>query len=154
MADNLHRQFDHIEDFETEHPQTTNYQDYQSLNSNSIKLQDMIFFGRVSSFCVSTVLVAFLFLVAQVATFWAFFWAITISVIGQIGIYVLIEYYKAQKRLNAWSTFFFVLKKESLMCFLYYFTSATSSEISLISMTISSTIAFVSASTSACSGVT
>ena len=98
MADNLHRQFDHIEDFETEHPQTTNYQDYQGLNSNSIKLQDMIFFGRVSSFCVSTVLVAFLFLVAQVATFWAFFWAITISVIGQIGIYVLIEYHKAQKR--------------------------------------------------------
>ena len=86
MADNLHRQFDHIEDFETERPQTTNYQDYQGLNSNSIKLQDMIF------------LVAFLFLVAQVATFWAFFWAITISVIGQIGIYVLIEYYKAQKR--------------------------------------------------------
>ena len=92
MADNLHRQFDHIEDFETERPQTTNYQDYQGLNSNSIKLQDMIFFGRISSFCVSTVLVA------QVATFWAFFWAITISVIGQIGIYVLIEYYKAQKR--------------------------------------------------------
>ena len=29
MADNLHRQFDHIEDFETERPQTTNYQDYQ-----------------------------------------------------------------------------------------------------------------------------
>ena len=98
MADNLHRQFDHIEDFETEHPQTMNYQDYQGLNSNSIKLQDMIFFGRISSFCVSTVLVAFLFLVAQVATFWAFFWAITISVIGQIGIYVLIEHYKAQKR--------------------------------------------------------
>ena len=43
MADNLHRQFDHIEDFETEHLQTTNYQDYQGLNSNSIKLQDMIF---------------------------------------------------------------------------------------------------------------
>ena len=35
MADNLHRQFDHIEDFETEHPQTMNYQDYQGLNSNS-----------------------------------------------------------------------------------------------------------------------
>ena len=70
MADNLHRQFDHIEDFEIERRQTTNYQDDQGLNSNSIKLQDMIFFGRVSSFCVSTVLVAFLFLVAQVATFW------------------------------------------------------------------------------------
>ena len=98
MADNLHRQFDHIEDFEIERRQTTNYQDDQGLNSNSIKLQDMIFFGRVSSFCVSTVLVAFLFLVAQVATFWAFFWAITISVIGQIGIYVLIEYYKAKER--------------------------------------------------------
>lgn len=50
MADNLHRQFDHIEDFETERLQTTNYQDYQGLNSNSIKLQDMIFFGRISSF--------------------------------------------------------------------------------------------------------
>ena len=48
MADNLHRQFDHIEDLETERPQTTNYQDYQGLNSNSIKLQDMIFFGRIS----------------------------------------------------------------------------------------------------------
>ena len=98
MADNLHRQFDHIEDFETERLQTTNYQDYQGLNSNSIKLQDMIFFGRISSFCVSTVLVAFLFLVAQVASFWAFFWAITISILGQVGIYFLIEYYKAQKR--------------------------------------------------------
>ena len=62
MADNLHRQFDHIEDFETERPQTTNYQDYQGLNSNSIKLQDMIFFGRISSFCVSTVLVCLPFL--------------------------------------------------------------------------------------------
>ena len=98
MADNLHRQFDHIEDFETERLQTTNYQDYQGLNSNSIKLQDMIFFGRISSFCVSTVLVAFLFVVAQVATFWAFFWAITISAIGQLGIYVLIEYLKAKER--------------------------------------------------------
>ena len=98
MADNLHRQFDHIEDFEIERRQTTNYQDDQGLNSNSIKLQDMIFFGRVSSFCVSTVLVAFLFLVAQVATFWAFFWAITISAIGQLGIYVLIEYLKAKER--------------------------------------------------------
>ena len=104
MADNLHRLFDHIEDLETERPQTTNYQDYQDyqdyqgLNSNSIKLQDMIFFGRISSFCVSTVLVAFLFLVAQVATFWAFFWAITISAIGQLGIYVLIEYLKAKER--------------------------------------------------------
>ena len=46
MADNLHRQFDHIEDFEIERRQTTNYQDDQGLNSNSIKLQDMIFFGR------------------------------------------------------------------------------------------------------------
>ena len=87
MADNLHRQFDHIEDFEIERRQTTNYQDDQGLNSNSIKLQDMIFF-----------LVAFLFLVAQVATFWAFFWAITISAIGQLGIYVLIEYLKAKER--------------------------------------------------------
>ncbi len=68
MADNLHRQFDHIEDFETEHPQTTNYQDYQGLNSNGIKLQDMIFLDVSSSFCVSTVLVAFLFLVAQCKT--------------------------------------------------------------------------------------
>ena len=98
MADNLHRQFDHIEDFETERLQTTNYQDYQGLNSNSIKLQDMIFFGRISSFCVSTVLVAFLFLVAQVASFWAFFWAITISILGQVGIYFLIKNYKAKKR--------------------------------------------------------
>ena len=117
MADNLHRQFDHIEDFETERLQTTNYQDYQGLNSNSIKLQDMIFFGRISSFCVSTVLVAFLFLVAQVATFWAFFWAITISVIGQIGIYVLIEYYKAQKRWPNSQRFF--RTKKSLMGFLF-----------------------------------
>ena len=98
MADNLNRQFDHMEDLESDSSQMTSYQDYQGLNNNSIKLQDMIFFGRISSFCISTVLVAFLFLVAQVATFWAFFWAITISVIGQIGIYVLIEYYKAQKR--------------------------------------------------------
>ena len=98
MADNLHRQFDHIEDFETERPQTTNYQDYQALNNNSIKLQDMIFFGRISSFCVSTVLVAFLFLLSSLTALRTFFWAITISVIGQIGIYVLIEYYKAQKR--------------------------------------------------------
>jgi len=36
MADNLHRQFDHIEDFETEHPQTTNYQDYQVVLSYKI----------------------------------------------------------------------------------------------------------------------
>ena len=98
MADNLNRQFDHMEDLENDSTQMTSYQDYQGLNNNSIKLQDMIFFGRISSFCISTVLVAFLFLVAQVASFWAFFWAITISVIGQIGIYVLIEYYKAQKR--------------------------------------------------------
>ena len=98
MTDNLNRQFDHMEDLESDSSQMTSYQDYQGLNNNSIKLQDMIFFGRISSFCISTVLVAFLFLVAQVASFWAFFWAITISVIGQIGIYVLIEYYKAQKR--------------------------------------------------------
>ena len=98
MADNLNRQFDHMENLESDSSQMTSYQDYQGLNNNSIKLQDMIFFGRISSFCISTVLVAFLFLVAQVASFWAFFWAITISVIGQIGIYVLIEYYKAQKR--------------------------------------------------------
>ena len=117
MADNLHRQFDHIEDSRLSVFKPTNYQDYQGLNSNSIKLQDMIFFGRISSFCVSTVLVAFLFLVAQVATFWAFFWAITISVIGQIGIYVLIEYYKAQKTLTAWSTF--LRTKKSLMGFLF-----------------------------------
>ena len=98
MTDNLNHQFDHMEDLESDSSQMTSYQDYQGLNNNSIKLQDMIFFGRISSFCISTVLVAFLFLVAQVASFWAFFWAITISVIGQIGIYVLIEYYKAQKR--------------------------------------------------------
>lgn len=98
MADNLNRQFDHMEDLESDSSQMTSYQDYQGLNNNSIKLQDMIFFGRISSFCISTVLVAFLFLVAQVASFWAFFWAITISIIGQIGIYILIEYYKAQKR--------------------------------------------------------
>ena len=98
MADNLNRQFDHMEDLESDSSQMTSYQDYQGLNNNSIKLQDMIFFGRISSFCISTVLVAFLFLVAQVASFWAFFWAITISVIGQICIYVLIEYYKSQKR--------------------------------------------------------
>ena len=98
MADNLNRQFDHMEDLESDSSQMTSYQDYQGLNNNSIKLQDMIFFGRISSFCISTVLVAFLFLVAQVATFWAFFWAITISAIGQSGIYVLIEYLKAKER--------------------------------------------------------
>ena len=98
MADNLNRQFDHMEDLESDSSQMTSYQDYQGLNNNSIKLQDMIFFGRISSFCISTVLVAFLFLVAQVASFWAFFWAITISILGQVGIYVLIENYKAKKR--------------------------------------------------------
>ena len=91
MADNLNRQFDHMEDLESDSSQMTSYQDYQGLNNNSIKLQDMIFFGRISSFCISTVLVAFLFLVAQVASFWAFFWAITISILGQVGIYFLIE---------------------------------------------------------------
>ena len=120
MADNLHRQFDHIEDFETERPQTMNYQDYQGLNSNSIKLQDMIFFGRISSFCVSTVLVAFLFLVAQVATFWAFFWAITISVIGQIGIYVLIEYYRT-KTLTAGQRFLYSKRKHHVLSLLFCF---------------------------------
>ena len=90
MADNLNRQFDHMEDLESDSSQMTSYQDYQGLNNNSIKLQDMIFFGRISSFCISTVLVAFLFLVAQVASFWAFFWAITISILGQVGIYFLI----------------------------------------------------------------
>ena len=90
MADNLNRQFDHMEDLENDSSQMTSYQDYQGLNNNSIKLQDMIFFGRISSFCISTVLVAFLFLVAQVASFWAFFWAITISILGQVGIYFLI----------------------------------------------------------------
>ena len=97
MADNLNRQFDHMEDLESDSSQMTSYQDYQGLNNNSIKLQDMIFFGRISSFCISTVLVAFLFLVAQVASFWAFFWAITISILGQVGIYFLIENYKAKK---------------------------------------------------------
>ena len=38
MADNLHRQFDHIEDFETERPQTTNYQDYQGVIVLSYKI--------------------------------------------------------------------------------------------------------------------
>lgn len=98
MADNLNRQFDHMEDLESDSSQMTSYQDYQGLNNNSIKLQDMIFFGRISSFCISTVLVAFLFLVAQVASFWAFFWAITISILGQVGIYFLIENCKAKKR--------------------------------------------------------
>ena len=98
MADNLNRQFDHMEDLESDSSQMTSYQDYQGLNNNSIKLQDMIFFGRISSFCISTVLVAFLFLVAQVASFWAFFWAITISILGQLGIYFLIENYKVKKR--------------------------------------------------------
>ncbi len=98
MTDNLNRQFDHMEDLESDSSQMTSYQDYQGLNNNSIKLQDMIFFGRISSFCISTVLVAFLFLVAQVASFWAFFWAITISILGQVGIYLLIENYKAKKR--------------------------------------------------------
>lgn len=97
MADNLNRQFDHMEDLESDSSQMTSYQDYQGLNNNSIKLQDMIFFGRISSFCISTVLVAFLFLVAQVASFWSFFWAITISILGQVGIYFLIENYKAKK---------------------------------------------------------
>lgn len=95
MADNLNRQFDHMEDLENDSSQLTSYQDYQGLNNNSIKLQDMIFFGRISSFCISTVLVAFLFLVAQVASFWAFFWAITISILGQVGIYFLIKNYKS-----------------------------------------------------------
>ena len=98
MTDNLNRQFDHMEDLESDSSQMISYQDYQGLNNNSIKLQDMIFFGRISSFCISTVLVAFLFLVAQVASFWAFFWAITISILGQVGIYLLIENYKAKKR--------------------------------------------------------
>ena len=98
MADNLNRQFDHMEDLESDSSQMTSYQDYQGLNNNSIKLQDMIFFGRISSFCISTVLVAFLFLVAQVASFWAFFWAITISILGQVGIYFLIKNYKSKKR--------------------------------------------------------
>ena len=94
MADNLNRQFDHMEDLESDSSQMTSYQDYQGLNNNSIKLQDMIFFGRISSFCISTVLVAFLFLVAQVASFWAFFCAISFSILGQVGIYFLIKNYK------------------------------------------------------------
>ena len=47
MADNLNRQFDHMEDLESDSSQMTSYQDYQGLNNNSIKLQDMIFFGRI-----------------------------------------------------------------------------------------------------------
>ena len=48
MADNLHHQFDHIEDFEIERRQTTNYQDDQGLNSNSIKLTRYDFLWYVS----------------------------------------------------------------------------------------------------------
>lgn len=94
MADNLKRQFDQVEDFESPSQQqmpTSGYQEYESLNNNSIKLQDLIFFGRISAFCVSTCLVAFLFLVAQVATFWSFFWAIVISALCQVGIQYLIH---------------------------------------------------------------
>lgn len=97
MADNLKRQFDQVEDFESEVRQTPTYQEYDGLNSNSIKLQDMIFFGRISLFCVTTVLVAFLFLVAQVATGWSFFWAIVISGICQGGLQYLIYRHKNPK---------------------------------------------------------
>lgn len=101
MADNLKHQFDQVEDFERQVTQTTTYQEYDALNSNSTKLQDMIFFGRISAFCVTTVLVAFLFLVAQVATGWAFFWAIVISGICQAGFQYLIYRYKQQKDLDS-----------------------------------------------------
>ncbi|MGT2908164.1 DUF3270 domain-containing protein [Streptococcus dentiloxodontae] len=88
MSDNLNRRFDYYEEIEQDVQNTPVYQEYQDLNSNSIKLQDLVFFGRLSSFCISTVLIAFLFLSAEISTFWSLFWAVTIS----IGLQALVQY--------------------------------------------------------------
>ncbi len=117
MADNLRRRTDHIEDFETEHPPVTNYQDYQDLNSNSIKLQDMISLDGVSETSVLYSLVAFFFLVAQVPSGPSSQARLPVARRGGMSICNTMNIIK-HKNVDCWSTFSIPKKKHHVL--LYY----------------------------------
>lgn len=48
------------------------FQEFQELNSNSAKFRELVFFARISVFCLSTVLTAFLLLTSGVSALYTF----------------------------------------------------------------------------------
>ncbi|MGT2958771.1 hypothetical protein A9Q68_04220 [Streptococcus bovimastitidis] len=55
------------------------YQDFQEYNSQSSKLEELLFFARVAIFSMITVLIAFVLLAMNLAPIWAFFISSLIS---------------------------------------------------------------------------
>lgn len=87
MADNLQRK----SDFEQEHyfetqtePKFIEYQGQQNLNQ--MRLQELIFFASIASFCVATAILSLLFLTLNLSAFVSFTLAMLISlVIGVVS---------------------------------------------------------------------
>lgn len=71
-----HQDYDYEQYEQTQAPK---YQNFQELNVHSAKLEELFFFGRMTTFSLITVLLAFALLAMKLAPFWAFLFSSAIS---------------------------------------------------------------------------
>lgn len=55
------------------------YQEFIAISPQQSQLEDVIFFARIATFAISTVLICFLFLVQGLVAFWSFGLALLLS---------------------------------------------------------------------------
>ena len=79
MSANLNRQTEDFEDLNFQEESMPKYQEFQDFDDNRTKLDELIFFAKLAFFCVTTILVCFILLVAKFSPTFAFPLAMLIS---------------------------------------------------------------------------
>lgn len=79
MSANLKRQRQDQQDEALQVSYSPKYREFQELNSNSAKFRELVFFARLATFSILTVLTCFILLSLNIQALWAFLLAILIS---------------------------------------------------------------------------
>lgn len=93
MSTSLNRQRQTEQEFDNQLQYEPKYHEFTEISPHQLELSDVIFFGQIASFAISTVLFCFILLVQEVSTFWAF----SISLLLSSGVVVAVS-----RLLNYW----------------------------------------------------
>lgn len=79
MSTSLNRQRQTEQELDVQLQYEPKYHEFTEIVPNQLELNDVIFFGQIASFAISTVLFCFILLVQEVSAFWSFSIALLIS---------------------------------------------------------------------------
>lgn len=78
--DDYRDRFDQVSDYNQDQDLEPKYQEFYEVDTQSAKLRELLFFARITLFCISAVLLSFLFLTLGLGTLFSFALAVLLSI--------------------------------------------------------------------------